>query len=83
MAGDSSQRTEKPTPKRLREAREKGQIARSPDLSAWAGMLVAVFLVQMTGSIAARVFPEILYNMGQVMARPDAERAWKFTGDSL
>ena len=83
MAGDSSQRTEKPTAKRLREAREQGQIAKSPDLSAWAGMLVAVFLIQMTGAIAARVFPEILHNMGQVMAEPDAQRAWRFAGDSL
>jgi flagellar biosynthetic protein FlhB len=30
--GDSGEKTEKPTPKRLKEARDKGQIARSPDL---------------------------------------------------
>lgn len=34
MAGDKDGKTEKPTPKRLREARKKGQIAKSPDLSS-------------------------------------------------
>ena len=35
--GDTGDKTEKPTPKRLKEAREKGQIAKTPDLSAWVG----------------------------------------------
>jgi flagellar biosynthetic protein FlhB len=39
---DAADRTEKPTPKKLREAREKGQIARSRDLSIAAASLAAV-----------------------------------------
>jgi flagellar biosynthesis protein FlhB len=39
----SGQRTEKPTPKRLREARRKGQIPRSPDLVGWVALLVASY----------------------------------------
>ncbi len=42
---DSGQRTEKPTPKRLREARRKGQIPRSPDLVGWLALLVASYLI--------------------------------------
>ena len=38
-AGDSSDKTEKPTPKRLREAREKGQIAKTPDLGSTTGVV--------------------------------------------
>ncbi len=41
---NSGQRTEKPTPKRLREARRKGQIPRSPDLVGWIALLVASYL---------------------------------------
>ncbi len=46
MANDkTAQRSEKPTPKRLREARRKGQIPRSPDLVGWLTVLVASFVV--------------------------------------
>ncbi|MEM9563409.1 MAG: EscU/YscU/HrcU family type III secretion system export apparatus switch protein [Actinomycetota bacterium] len=41
----SGQRTEKPTPRRLREARRKGQIPRSPDLVGWITLLVASYLL--------------------------------------
>ena len=41
----SGQRTEKPTPKRLREARRKGQIPRSPDLVGWAALLAATYVI--------------------------------------
>jgi flagellar biosynthesis protein FlhB len=39
---DAADRTEKPTPKRLREAREKGQIPRSRDLAVAAAALASV-----------------------------------------
>ncbi len=46
MAENSSaQKSEKPTPKRLREARRKGQIPRSPDLVGWFTLLVASFVI--------------------------------------
>ncbi len=45
MAESSAQRTEKPTPKRLREARRKGQIPRSPDLVGWLSLMVASFVI--------------------------------------
>lgn len=40
-----AQRSEKPTPKRLREARRKGQIPRSPDLVGWFTLFVASFVL--------------------------------------
>ena len=42
---DQAQKTEKPTPRRLREARRKGQLPRSVDLVQWSTLLVASFLV--------------------------------------
>lgn len=45
MANDSTQRSEKPTPKKLRDARRKGQIPRSPDLVGWFVVLVSTFVL--------------------------------------
>jgi flagellar biosynthetic protein FlhB len=45
MAGSSGEKTEKPTPKRLREARKKGQIPKSVDLVQWLVLLVSTFVV--------------------------------------
>ncbi len=42
---DSGQKTEKPTPRKLREARKKGQIPRSVDLVQWLTLLAASFLL--------------------------------------
>src|SRR5512146_588089 len=41
MAENDFERTEQPTPKRLEEARKKGQVPRSPELSAAAVLLMA------------------------------------------
>lgn len=38
-------RTEAPTEKRKRESRRKGQIAKSPDLAPWLGLLVGTYLL--------------------------------------
>ena len=50
----SGEKTEQPTDKRLREAREKGQVARSPEVPSAAGVLVlAIYLVARGPYIAA------------------------------
>ncbi|MGZ4452368.1 MAG: EscU/YscU/HrcU family type III secretion system export apparatus switch protein, partial [Nocardioides sp.] len=36
----SGERTEKATPKKLKESRKEGRVARTPDLGAWAAVLV-------------------------------------------
>jgi flagellar biosynthetic protein FlhB len=82
-AGDSSDKTEKPTPKRLKEAREKGQVAKTPDLSTWVGMLATSVLLQMTFQRGATVMPDILHNMGLVIANPDLGAANKFAAASM
>jgi flagellar biosynthetic protein FlhB len=60
MAGGSGDRTEKPTARRLKQAREKGQIARSRDLAgalslAGATLVLAWFGARMATTIAARL----------------------------
>lgn len=75
---DRSQKTEKPTPKRLREAREKGQIARSPDLAVWAGMLVTTALIQTTITRGHQAFLKMAAGMGPAASDPDVGRAADF-----
>jgi len=82
-AGDSSDKTEKPTPKRLKEAREKGQIAKTPDLSTWVAMLATIELLQLTFKRAARALPDILHEMGLVIAHPDPGAANKFAASAM
>ena len=80
--GDSGAKTEKPTPKRRKEAREKGQIAKTPDLSTWVGLLVTTVLIQTTIAKAGPAFTEMLDRMGVVMAHPDVGTAMRFAGDA-
>jgi flagellar biosynthetic protein FlhB len=49
MAEQTGEKTEVPTPKRRREARERGQVARSADLTAAAVILGALLLLNWTG----------------------------------
>jgi flagellar biosynthetic protein FlhB len=79
----SGERTEKPTAKRLREARREGRIGRSPDVGSWAGMLVASLLLPMVvrrGSATAR---QSLNGVREVIANPDPARAVGLLGQGL
>jgi flagellar biosynthetic protein FlhB len=67
----SGQRTEKPTPKRLREARQKGQIPRSPDLVGWVGVLVASFVLPPFIRRLWTPFREFFGDLGPVVATGD------------
>lgn len=49
MAEQNGEKSELPTPKRRREARERGQVARSADLTAAAVILGALLLLNWTG----------------------------------
>ena len=70
-AGDSSDKTEKPTPRRLKEARQKGQIAKTPELSAWVSILATTVLLQMTIRRGNVEFKGMLEQMGEAIAHPD------------
>jgi flagellar biosynthetic protein FlhB len=48
VADDQDNRTEPATPRRRQEARESGQVARSPDLTAAALLVVGLFALSMT-----------------------------------
>ncbi len=51
MSESGSERTEEPTARRLKRAREDGQVARSTELPAAAVMIAAVFTLLMMGGV--------------------------------
>jgi flagellar biosynthetic protein FlhB len=59
MGEDSGEKTEEPTPHKLQEARKKGQIAKSKDLTASIMVLVSFFMLQ---SSAPHIW-ELLVNL--------------------
>ena len=73
MADDQGEKTEKPSPKKFKEAREKGQVARSRDLGLAVSSLAVTAVLAAIGPmvvqrLAARV-TEALTAIGQTSAR--------------
>ena len=81
MAKDD--RTEAPTPKKKREARKKGQIARSADLVTWLQILVATFAVPATFRQTGAVLRETVRSVSRLTAQPDTDAATALLGRSL
>jgi len=80
---DKSQKTEKPTHRKLKQAKKDGQIARSPDLNASIGMLVAVYVVRMTVRSMISLSENMFATAGSLISKPDTGKALDFLGSSL
>ncbi|GGK18026.1 flagellar biosynthesis protein FlhB [Pilimelia terevasa] len=68
MAGE---KTEQPTPQKLKKAKQEGQLQKSPDLGAWVGMLAASFLVPMVMETAVQKSRELLERVPKTIENPD------------
>ena len=80
---DKSQRTEQPTPKHRKEVREKGKVARSSELGAWASLLaVAVLLPRLAGLAAGRV-DSFLRIVMDAVAHPSTAAAMAILAEGL
>lgn len=75
MAGDKSQKTEKPTEKRRREARKEGRVVRSADLVPWLSVLVATFIVPSYMVRARDILTRRLSSVGDLSTTPDTGMA--------
>src|SRR5688500_6997195 len=69
MAETAAERTEQATPKRLDEARKKGQVPRSTDLSMAAVCIAAAAAIYTLGRGAAQHFAELM--RGSLSIRPE------------
>ena len=72
----SGERTEKPTAKKLREARREGRIGRTPDLGAWASMLVATLLLPALIRRLISSGRELLAQLSSVIENPEPAGAF-------
>jgi flagellar biosynthetic protein FlhB len=75
VASDSGEKTEAPTPKKLAESRKEGQVARTPDLGAWLGILAATLIVPgLLGALMDRSI-SLLHRAIKLVAEPDTALA--------
>lgn len=80
---DKSSKTEAPTAKRKKEAREKGQIAKTPELAAWASVLVTSTLLQATIRTGNEQLTALWSEIAGVIQRPDTGAATRVLGDGM
>ena len=71
MSGDSSSKSQKATPKRMKQLRHDGSLQRSQDLSAWVGMGAAA--LTLTGMLTAgsTAATAQLNTVRKIIANPD------------
>ena len=69
-AGDRHSKTEKPTPKKKKDARKKGQVARSPEIGGWLSLLVLTMVLPTAFGYAESKILAVQAMAAQVMAHP-------------
>ncbi|AGL21227.1 flagellar biosynthesis protein FlhB [Actinoplanes sp. N902-109] len=67
----SGEKTEQPTPQKLKKAKQEGQIGRSQDVGAWFGMLAASIMLPRTLKSAMQQSQELMAKLPDVIADPD------------
>lgn len=80
---DGQDRTEKATPRRMKEARRKGRLSHSQDLSAWLGIGAAALVLPGVLSAGATAGREQMAALRAVIANPEPERAVAALGSGL
>ncbi|GLY03250.1 EscU/YscU/HrcU family type III secretion system export apparatus switch protein [Actinoplanes sp. NBRC 101535] len=68
MAGE---KTEQPTPQKLKKAKQEGQIGRTPDLGAWTGMLAASLMLPRALGEAMGHAREMMAKVPETIGDPD------------
>jgi len=71
----SGEKTEQPTPQKLKKAKREGQIGRSQDIGAWFGMLAASIMLPRTMRSAIDHAKELLEKVPEVVAHPEPAKA--------
>ena len=79
----AGEKTEKPTPKRRREGRKDGQIAKSTDLVAWVGVLAASYLLETTVTLGFTHLQATLQEIGDLVAEPSVTGLSSFLGATV
>jgi flagellar biosynthetic protein FlhB len=81
--GPGGEKTEKPTPQRLKKARKDGQIPRTQELGTWLGIAAAsALLPMMVGNAFDRV-QQMFVHVGRVVKQPEIDTVTALLGEAL
>ncbi len=75
MAEDKSQKTEKATPQRRKQAHKDGQVPRSADITAWLTVISFSYLAPLTVERLRESFQTLMGLVPDLMAAPEPGRA--------
>jgi flagellar biosynthesis protein FlhB len=79
---DKEGKTEAPTPKRRRDARKKGQVAKSVDVGTWMQVLVAVTMIRLVVSRGQSLLTSTMTEVRSLVAAPDLQAGMRLFGAS-
>jgi type III secretion protein U len=80
---DGSSKTEKPTPKRLREARKKGDVPKSKDVSSTASTLFWLLILAALGPIWSGQLTELVERTFRTMREPGVRTLTEVSVDAI
>jgi flagellar biosynthesis protein FlhB len=77
----TGEKTEKATPKRKKEARKEGQVARTPELGAWSTMLLASLALPAMVKGELTALQELMHDALTSIEHPTVDRALELLRD--
>ncbi|SDN59526.1 flagellar biosynthetic protein FlhB [Klenkia soli] len=81
--GPGGEKTEKPTPQRLKKARKDGQVPRTQELGTWLGAVAASFLLPAMVGRSYDGAQALFRQIGEVAERPDVAAIQVLLGQAL
>src|SRR5215217_99418 len=81
--GPGGEKTEKPTPQRLKKARKEGQIPRTQELGTWLGVAAASALLPMLVGNAFDKIQMLFVHVGAVATHPETAQVTALFGQAL
>jgi flagellar biosynthetic protein FlhB len=78
---DDAGKTEKPTPKRIRDARRDGQFPRTPDAATWASIAAATAVIPLAAGWTEDAFREMFARIPDVAADPSPALAFQMLAE--
>ncbi|MBQ4199995.1 MAG: type III secretion system export apparatus subunit SctU [Kiritimatiellae bacterium] len=80
MADEGGEKTEMPTAKKLRDARQKGQVCTSKDIVSTALLVVLMYLAALLSTVLVDDIEQLIAFIGRVAASPHAGHAVRQAG---
>ncbi len=81
--GPGGEKTEKPTPEKIKKARKEGQIPRTQELGTWLGAAAASILLPMLVGNAFDAVQELFVQVGAVAQDPETSALSALMGEAL